>query len=106
MSLRMLTRSSTVLRRICCLQRVTPAFQSLKKLDINPQTLGNHNYNFSSQPPDFVGTQLLDLVTFESVCSDTLESLCDYFEDIVENDPKLQSPDITYSVRTFLSYLK
>ena len=98
MSLRMLTKSSAILRRISYLRKLPPAFQLFKKLDLTSQTLGNHKINYSSHSPDFVGTQLLDLVTFETVCADTLESLCDYFEEIVESDPKLKSPDITYSV--------
>lgn len=98
MSLRILTKSGAILRRVNYLHRLAPAFQLLKKLDIVSQTVGNLTSKFSSQPPDFVGTQLLDLMTFESVCSDTLESLCDYFEEIVESDAKLNAPDITYSV--------
>ena len=40
----------------------------------------------------------MDLVTFESVCGDTIESLTDYFEELVEADPKLAKADIAYSV--------
>lgn len=43
----------------------------------------------------------MDLVTFESSCNDTLESLTDYFEELVETDPNLQNADIGYSVSSF-----
>lgn len=40
----------------------------------------------------------IDPAVFEEICSETLESLCDYFEEIVESDPNLKGADITYSV--------
>lgn len=52
-----------------------------------------------SKSPDYSETPLMDLVMFESLSSETLESLTDYFEEIVETDPKLKSADIEYSVR-------
>lgn len=39
-------------------------------------------------------------IEFELACNETLESLCDYFEQIVEDSPKLDNPDITFSVST------
>lgn len=56
---------------------------------------------FSSAPPpgeDPIGSALLDLVTYESVCADTLESLCEYFDHLVETAPHLRNADITFSV--------
>lgn len=55
-----------------------------------------------SDPVDPVGTALLDLVIYESVCSDTLEGLCEYFDDLVESTPHLKSADVNYSVRILL----
>lgn len=37
-------------------------------------------------------------VDFEHACNETLESLCEYFEEIIENSPQLDNPDITFSV--------
>lgn len=39
-------------------------------------------------------------IDFELTCNETLESLCDYFEQVVEDSPKLDNPDITFSVCT------
>lgn len=35
---------------------------------------------------------------FELVCNETLESLCDCLERIIEENPDLDNPDITFSV--------
>lgn len=57
--------------------------------------------SFSAPPPeDPLGSALLDLVTYEAVCTDTLESLCEYFDRLVEGAPHLKNADITFSVRT------
>ncbi|KAK4881861.1 hypothetical protein RN001_005180 [Aquatica leii] len=42
-------------------------------------------------------TEVVDFVTYEKVCEETLESLADYFEEIVENAHHLNSADVTYS---------
>ncbi|XP_055617102.1 frataxin homolog, mitochondrial [Toxorhynchites rutilus septentrionalis] len=53
--------------------------------------------NFSSMNPnDFLATSLIDSATFEAVCSDTLESLCEYFEQLVEETSSLTAADVTY----------
>lgn len=52
----------------------------------------------SMNPNDFIAVSLIDSITFEAVCSDTLESLCDYFEQLVEEAAFLKSADITYGV--------
>lgn len=52
----------------------------------------------SMNPNDFIAASLIDSVTFETVCSETLESLCDYFEHLVEETSFLKSADITYGV--------
>lgn len=36
---------------------------------------------------------------FEQVCSETLDSLNDFFEDLVDSTPHLKTADITYSVK-------
>uniref|UniRef100_A0A182PFV9 ferroxidase n=1 Tax=Anopheles epiroticus TaxID=199890 RepID=A0A182PFV9_9DIPT len=50
----------------------------------------------SMNPNDFIATSLIDSVTFVAVCSDTLESLVDYFEQIVDETNTLKNPDVTY----------
>uniref|UniRef100_A0A182N8E8 ferroxidase n=1 Tax=Anopheles dirus TaxID=7168 RepID=A0A182N8E8_9DIPT len=50
----------------------------------------------SMNPNDFIATSLIDSATFVAVCSDTLESLVDYFEQIVDETGTLKNPDVTY----------
>lgn len=40
----------------------------------------------------------LDSVTYERVCSETLEGLTDYFDEILDKDTTLKSTDVLYSV--------
>lgn len=40
----------------------------------------------------------MDLAAYELLSSETLESLTDYFEEIVDADPKLAKADVAYSV--------
>ncbi|KPJ03396.1 Frataxin-like, mitochondrial [Papilio xuthus] len=40
---------------------------------------------------------LVDPIVYEEICNETLESLCDYFEEIVERSPNLKGADVTYS---------
>lgn len=37
-------------------------------------------------------------IDFEQACNETLESLYEYFEQIVEDNPHLENPDILFSV--------
>lgn len=60
--------------------------------------------SFPSPPEDPLGSALLDLVTYEAVSSDTLESLCEYFDRLVETAPHLKNADITFSVRIVFAY--
>lgn len=70
-----------------------------RKLDGNLCTLLlSRKFVKSPSNRNFVATNLMDLLAFENVCSETLESLCEYFEEVVESDPKLSNPDITFSV--------
>ncbi|XP_063619568.1 frataxin homolog, mitochondrial [Cydia splendana] len=39
----------------------------------------------------------VDPVVYEEICTETLESLCDYFEEIVEGATHLKGADIMYS---------
>lgn len=41
---------------------------------------------------------IIDAVTYDKVCTETLEALYDYFEELLERIPHLKSPDITYGV--------
>lgn len=43
--------------------------------------------------------KLVDSVVFEQVCEETLESLSDYFEELLEKTNNLPAADVSYSVR-------
>ena len=40
----------------------------------------------------------IDALKFEEVCEETLESLCEFFEDVLENNLHLKGTDVTYGV--------
>lgn len=44
----------------------------------------------------------MDLTKFESECKRTLESLTEYFDEIVENEANLVGSDVAYSVSSRL----
>lgn len=52
---------------------------------------------FSSSASKNLDVQV-DPALFEDICNETLESLTDYFEQLVEEAPNLKGADITYSV--------
>ncbi|KAL4706889.1 hypothetical protein ACJJTC_012348 [Scirpophaga incertulas] len=54
--------------------------------------------SFSAKPSDEVdSTDCIDPSIFEEICSETLESLSDYFEEIIDQSPNLKGADVTYS---------
>lgn len=66
------------------------------------QTIGERrNFSVFSKSPDYSEVPLMDLVTFETKSSEALEALTDYFDELVESDPKLAKADVAYSVRFF-----
>ncbi|XP_068631335.1 frataxin homolog, mitochondrial [Battus philenor] len=50
------------------------------------------NTSSTSQP-----SQIVDPLVFEEICNETLESLCEYFEEILERTSNLQGADVTFS---------
>uniref|UniRef100_A0A182W5L1 ferroxidase n=1 Tax=Anopheles minimus TaxID=112268 RepID=A0A182W5L1_9DIPT len=61
-----------------------------------PSSTSHYRSYSSMNPNDFIATSLIDSVTFVTVCSDTLESLVDYFEQIIDETNTLKNPDVTY----------
>ncbi|KAH8409052.1 hypothetical protein KR009_005890, partial [Drosophila setifemur] len=55
-----------------------------------------HRRCFSSQTETEAS---LDSATYDRVCTDTLDALCDYFEELTEQAPDLQGTDVAYGVR-------
>lgn len=57
------------------------------------------NYNSSIQlPSSESNTSEVSSVFYEQACTDTLEALCEFFEDLVENVPHLKLGDVSYGV--------
>lgn len=69
------------------------------KISINPITQRKYSQKVHTPPEN----TLMDLNLYEFVCSETLEELGDYFEEILENTNCLDSvPDVMYSVKIHL----
>uniref|UniRef100_A0A1B6F532 ferroxidase n=1 Tax=Cuerna arida TaxID=1464854 RepID=A0A1B6F532_9HEMI len=41
-------------------------------------------------------TEEIDSITYESICEETLDSLCEFFEDIIENTLELKTADVAF----------
>ncbi|KAJ8733156.1 hypothetical protein PYW08_001454 [Mythimna loreyi] len=54
------------------------------------------NRQFSSNPTTPEVSDV-DQAIFEEICNETLESLCEYFEEIVDASPNLKGADVTFS---------
>lgn len=55
-----------------------------------------------SKSPEYSHVAQMDLTKFESECKRTLESLTEYFDEIVENEANLVGSDVAYSVSSRL----
>ncbi|KAJ3621314.1 hypothetical protein MTP99_003465 [Tenebrio molitor] len=56
-----------------------------------------YRLGFSTAPTQESQDSIVDIATFEKVCEETLESLTEYFEEIVEEAYNLKSGDVSYS---------
>ena len=92
--------SKDILRfsKLTCLKRLSVLTPAVLRLQQNVNFATRRRFSVFSKSPEYSEVPLMDLVTFESVCGDTIESLTDYFEELVEADPKLAKADIAYSV--------
>ncbi|XP_013184661.2 frataxin homolog, mitochondrial [Amyelois transitella] len=88
----------------------TSRWLTRKRINIIPctvvrsQTLSKQNElvspvfrNFSSSSDKVERSEVLDQAVFEEICNETLESLCDYFEELIEQAPNLKGADVTFS---------
>ncbi|XP_035895387.1 frataxin homolog, mitochondrial [Anopheles stephensi] len=90
-------------RLLTCSHRYIPAHSVPSQIPANSttaqfrcSTFNQYRPYSSMNPNDFIATSLIDSVTFVAVCSDTLESLVDYFEQIIDETSTLKNPDVTY----------
>lgn len=95
--LRSILRTSRCLarRQINSLALAVPQFSSTKTVKYNCKSPLIRRLSASSGNPLVVD---VDPVVFEEVCNETLESLCDYFEELIDQNPTLKGADVTYSV--------
>lgn len=99
MNITRLTREVIRRTRLGSLQRLSKA--RLAVLRIQPKVQfhnGSRNFSVFSKSPEYSEVPLMDQVTFELLCGETIEELTDYFEEIVDADPKLATADVAYSV--------
>lgn len=89
-------RTSTTLSRVILdrsrLFRPLPHSSLLNNTDINLRYCNNI-------------PEKLDRLKFEQLCSETLTSLADYFEELVESSPHLKNSDVSYSDGVLTVYL-
>ncbi|KAH8272728.1 hypothetical protein KR026_006966 [Drosophila bipectinata] len=92
-----------ILARIRCLPRSAVVTgegkpSSTTNTGLSPVSGGSlvHRRLFGSQVDE---ESSLDSATYERVCSETLDALCDYFEELTENAQDLPGSDVAYGVR-------
>ncbi|KAL4119590.1 hypothetical protein QTP88_012389 [Uroleucon formosanum] len=67
------------------------------QIKFNPYGKGNLNIHKTYMSKQFSVSNNLTEIDFEQACNETLESLCEYFEQIVEDNPHLENPDILFN---------
>lgn len=81
--------------------RVPSVFQCASKVSFHNE---RRNFSVFSKSPDYNSeAPLMDLVLYEAESSEALEALTDYFEELVDADPKHNKADIAYSVSFTIS---
>ncbi|KAH8343361.1 hypothetical protein KR059_008868, partial [Drosophila kikkawai] len=102
-----LSRNQATLASLGCLtipqrlasHRILPSSPMAITNALIPCTSVNANRRFASNEIETETTSSsLDSATYERVCSETLDALCDYFEELTENAADLQGSDVAYSV--------
>ncbi|XP_075971844.1 frataxin [Anticarsia gemmatalis] len=73
------------------------ALRRYSYVSVRNNTIITLDRKFSSTTPSTTEVSEVDQAVFEDICNETLESLCDYFEEIVESAPNLKGADVTYS---------
>lgn len=58
----------------------------------------HREYSNPLPPSNNLDEVLIDGNTYEIVCSETLDALCEYFDELVESTPDLKDADVAYGV--------
>lgn len=73
---------------------------------INPEIISNFQINIFSlrhcsttKPTEHVVESVLDHAAYERVCTETMDGLNNYFEELLESVDTIPGSDIAYSVR-------
>jgi len=86
------------LLRVVQISRTVPALIRFHQNDNLNCAKRNFCSVFSKSPDYSSEVHQLDLAVFEPICMQTLESLTEYFDEVVESDSKLINGDVSYSV--------
>lgn len=87
--------SKLLLHQSACIYRFKPLLALSNDVFVKKSNFFKLGYSTDYGPQQ----DSLDYVTFEKVCEETLESLTEYFEFVVEQADNLKTADVSYSVR-------
>lgn len=73
----------------------------LERVQLCEHPRNSCKYSTTSDAPQL---ETIDPALFEEICNETLESLTDYFEELIDDAPNLKGADVTYSVSKEFSY--
>ncbi|XP_038223072.1 frataxin homolog, mitochondrial [Zerene cesonia] len=75
----------------------TPIFKrSILQSSVKPFCVCT-NRDFSSNISNADSSNQVEQAVFEDICNETLESLCEYFEEIIDRTNNLKGADVTFS---------
>ncbi|XP_072939618.1 frataxin homolog, mitochondrial [Epargyreus clarus] len=74
---------------------ITRQYALVKSL--NCSLIRPYSCRFSTASDSTQSSEHIELPVYEEICNETLESLCDYFEEIVDQTPHLKGADVVYS---------
>ena len=103
-------RTSCSFRAITSQSSSRPRFHVSENIEMRNMTTflqRNHNstHRWMSTKVEAPSAESLSQNTYEQVCSETLEALFEYFDNLIESTPSLKSADITYGVGPELNRL-
>lgn len=79
----------------------TLLYPKVKRLDYS--FIISHR-SFSSNPINVQTPNHIEQPVFEEICNETLESLCEYFEEIIDQNNNLKGADVTFSVSLYFNF--
>lgn len=101
-----LRTSRSLVRRQINKYTVAPplCFYSLQKT-CKTWNLKSATREFSSNSQEISSSENVDPVKYDKICNETLESLYEYFDELVDKSANLKGADVTFSVSFCLLFL-